>query len=258
MNNIKVAKSLIKLAKSLLASELNEKLFHCKSAKQASKYINSLIDKYTHDVYNNEDKSFKKLNEAKEVINNLGMTLVNKQEHVIQDKELGSWMDTYHYEYINDEGNKFTIAVQFNVMLGGTVEDHELSYDFTVWSYDENEETNVLPSLSDDDRLNMMKNISQVKKYIYSLVDKYTHDVYDNRNHDYKVLNEVYDIIDKLGMEIINNETDKHEKGYTDTMHYHFMNNSGDIMKVDVIFNVFYAGSMDDIKNRYDFTVEVR
>lgn len=257
MNNIKAAKHLIKIAKLLISSELDQNLFYMKTAKNACHYIEQITNKYTHDVYNNQDKTYKYLNQSKQLVNNLGMTLIKSEQHVIQDDKLGSWKDTYHYEFNNNEGSRFTIAVQFNVMLAGTVQDHELSYDFTVASWDENTQTNILPPVSKDENMNNMKTKKQVIKYIYNLVDKYTHNVWNNENKDYKELREAYDIIDKLGMEVVDIENSKLRTGYEDKVNYQFMNNEGKIIDLIIITTVSYAGTVEDIKSRYDFTIGI-
>lgn len=260
--NIRIAKELVKIAKSLVAFELDNNLFNSMTAKNACKYIMRLTDKYTHDVWNNEDKSYEELNFAKKIIEDLGMNLVNKEEHVITDQSSGSWKDVYHYEFINNQGTKFTIAVKFNVMLAGTVSDRELSYDFTVSAQDENTKTNILPGLSDDDNLNHMSNKRQVADYIRKLVDPFVHNVWNNEDKSYRELNQIYDIIHGLGMQIVDVDNHKHyergqEKGNTETLTCRFMNYEGKIIEIYINIITAYAGTVDDIKSRYDVVVLV-
>ena len=98
---------------------------------------------------------------------------------------------------------------------------------------------------------------------IYRMVEKYTHDVYANPNHHFDELNKARSIVDGIGMESVDNDrrpfhNDKGEEtGYTEVETWRYLDSNLKEVTINVRWNVFYAGDVDDIKDRYDFTVEV-
>jgi len=254
MNKIK------RLSLRLAGLELKEELCQKRTARNACDYISHELGKYTHGVYDNKDKKYSAVYNAKHELFGYGMNLESKEEH-ISTSDNGSWKDLYHFSFKNYEGKVFTICVQFDIMLAGTVDDHELSYDFTVQAYDENKETQYDAPAIEHPIASMPR--KQACKAIYRMVEKYTHDVYANDNHHFDELFKARGIVDSIGMEGL--DCDRRDfrndhgdvTGYTELDTYRYLDSNLNEVKINVRWNVFYAGSVGDIKDRYDFTVEV-
>lgn len=249
-----------KISLKLAGMELDEALFNKRTARNACDYIAHSLSKYTHGVYPNEDKQYKELQQAKDELFKYGMNLESKEEHQ-STSDNGSWKDSYHFSFSNYEAKVFTICVDFNVMLAGTVDDHELSYDFTVTAYDENKETQYDAPAIEHPIASMPR--KKACKTIYDMVEKYTHDVYPNDNHNFDELSKARGIVNDIGMESVDCErkythnSEGKESGYSELETWRYLDSNLDEVKINVRWNVFYAGSVDDMKDRYDFTVEV-
>ena len=240
--------------------ELDGRLFTQRTARNAADFLSKTLSKYTHDVYNNEDKKYKELYNAKNELFQYGMNLESKEEHTdVSDN--GSWKDLYHFSFRNFEGKEFTICVEFNVMLAGTTTDHELSYDFTVQAWDENKETQYDAPAINHEIASMPR--PKACKAIQRMVDKYTHDVYDNKDYRFTVLQRAHQIVDSIGMESLDCDRKDFRNdygdvtGYTEVDTYRYLDANLKEVKLSVRWSVYYAGSIGDIKNRYDFTVDV-
>lgn len=240
--------------------ELDEALFSQRTARNASDYIARTLSKYTHGVYNNEDKKYTQLQKAKDELFGYGMNLESKEERKPTSTN-GSWRDLYHFSFFNFEGKRFTICVEFNVMLAGTVDDHELSYDFTVGAFDENVDTQYdAPSI---DHVIASMTRKRACNFIYKMVEKYTHGVYRNDNHHFDELYKARGVVNDIGMENIDCDrrmtynNDGKETGYSELEEWRYLDYNLNEVRINVRWNVFYAGSIEDMKDRYDFTVEV-
>ena len=240
--------------------ELDERLFSQRTARNAADFLSRTLSKYTHGVFNNEDKQYKEVYNAKHEMFQLGMNLESKEEHQ-KTSDNGSWRDLYHFSFSNFEGKVFTICVEFSIMLAGTTTDHELSYDFTVQAWDENKETQYDAPAIDHEIASMPR--KKACKAIYKIAEKYTHGVFPNENHHFDELCKAHVAVDEIGMECI--DCDRRDfvndygtvTGYTEVDTYRYLDAELKEVKVNVRWNVFFGGSVGDIKDRYDFTVDV-
>ena len=249
-----------KIALRTAGLELDENLFLQRTARNAADFIERTLSKHTHGVYKNDDKKYSELQKAKDELFSMGMNLDSKEEKR-KSSENGSWRDLYHFTFVNFEAKVFTICVEFSVMLAGTVDDNELSYDFTVQAWDENKNTQYDAPAIEGEIASMPR--KKACNAIYRMVEKYTHGVYANPNHHFDELNKARSIVDGIGMESVDNDrrpfhNDKGEEtGYTEVETWRYLDSDLKEVTINVRWNVFYAGNVDDIKDRYDFTVEV-
>jgi hypothetical protein len=130
MNKIKVAKSLIKLAKDLLASnayELDEKLSALKSKQGIKNYIYKNVEKYTKGRFRDEDWSNVKI--VFDKINELGVNL----NWYVEDGgySLDGMSKTYKFDidFINKYNQEIKLNGQLICSFCGTVEDPKSVYD---------------------------------------------------------------------------------------------------------------------------------
>ena len=244
-----------RIAKNICADYINQGLAASKTPKNACRFLNNLLREYTKGKFDNSDKSYSAVNKAKEMLFSLGMKLEDKKEHIVTHGK--SWRDEYTFSFVNKEGKEIKLFCQFNIMLDGTVEDNELSYDFTFLADPiiEDWETPVYPN---DKILASKKNATQACKYISDMVDYLTHDVYSNENHDWKAFRQARDIIDSLGMETVDIVESKEEGNWNTTLeHLRFVNDEGKTIDLYCRYNIYYAGTTEDPKSSYDFTVQL-
>ncbi len=208
-----------KIALRTAGLELDENLFLQRTARNAADFIERTLSKHTHGVYKNDDKKYSELQKAKDELFSMDMNLDSKEEKR-KSSENGSWRDLYHFTFVNFEAKVFTICVEFSVMLAGTVDDNELSYDFTVQAWDENKNTQYDAPAIEGEIASMPR--KKACNAIYTMVEKYTHGVYANPNHHFDELNKARSIVDGIGMESVDNDrrpfhNDKGEEtGYTE------------------------------------------
>lgn len=257
---MRIQDRIARISKRIAGLMLNDRLFTQRTARNACDFIQRELSKYTHDVFNNADKKYVELQKAKDELFGYGMNLESKNEHQ-KTSENGSWKDSYHFSFANFENKTFTICVEFNVMLAGTVEDNELSYDFTVQAYDENTETQFDPPAIEHEIASMTR--KKACNYIYRMLEKHTHRVYQNPNHHFDELFKTRGIVDEIGMENIGSErSDFHNSngevnGYSQLDTWRYLDQNLNEIKINIRWNVYYAGSINDMKNMYDFTVDV-
>ena len=130
MNNIKIAKQLIKLAKDLIANheyELDNKLYVMKSKTGVKNYIYKYVEKYTKGKFRDEDWS-----NVKAVFDKIHELGVNLNWYVENGGySLDGMSKTYKFDidFINQYGKEIKLSGQLICCFCGTVEDPKSAYD---------------------------------------------------------------------------------------------------------------------------------
>lgn len=130
MNNIKIAKELIKLAKNLIANneyELNVKLSTMKSKQGAKNYIRNYVDNVTKGKFRDEDWS-----NVKKVFDKIKQLGVNLNWYVENGGySLDGMSKTYKFDidFENVYNQEIKLSGQLICCFCGTVEDPKSAYD---------------------------------------------------------------------------------------------------------------------------------
>jgi exonuclease III len=130
MNNIKIAKELIKLAKDLIANneyELNVKLSTMKSKQGVKNYIRNYVDNVTKGKFRDEDWS-----NVKKVFDKIKELGVNLNWYVENGGySLDGMSKTYKFDidFENVYNQEIKLSGQLICCFCGTVEDPKSAYD---------------------------------------------------------------------------------------------------------------------------------
>ena len=130
MNNIKVAKELIKLAKSLMANdeyELDVKLSSLKSIQGIKNYIRNYVDDVTKGKFRDEDWS--NVKRVFDRIKELGVNLEWGVENGGYSLDGMSKTYKFNIDFINQYGKEIKLNGQLICCFCGTVEDPKSAYD---------------------------------------------------------------------------------------------------------------------------------